>query len=72
MRMITLRIYSHGLGDVVLETTSLMDDFDKLETVEQTFNIATPNSDDTDTVTLRLTFDPPLSINDDEPPPIPE
>jgi hypothetical protein len=72
MRMITLRIFSHGLGAQVLESTTLMEDFDKLEKVEQTFNISTPNSDDVDTVTLQLEFDPPLNILDDEPPPLPE
>lgn len=72
MHFLTLRIYSHGLGEFVMDQSTIVDHLEKLEKVEQTFTISTPNSDDTDTVTLTLQFDPPLNLSDAEPPPLPE
>lgn len=71
MHFVTLRIYSHGLADVVLEQSIMVDHLEKLERLEQTFDISVPGSEQTDTVTLQLEFDPPLNLSadDEEDPP---
>lgn len=60
MHMLTLRVFSHGLNEQVLELTTIVDHLEKLEKVEQRFTVFI--NEERDEVTLQLEFDPPIDL----------
>lgn len=63
---VTIELISEASGDVIT-AEHFIDDIAVLDTMEKKFKVTIDNF--TDTLTLRLTFDPPLKLDDQPIPP---